>query len=121
MTDPQLALVLCAIDPQLGVYVEPADRLRISRARRTVARVSVNPPLVTRIQELCAALKVDDPRPPLAIIHAAKALAAFEGRLRVAVDDIRRVAPLALGHLVDPASIGPTFDQILAGGLPKTA
>jgi Mg-chelatase subunit ChlI len=166
MTDSQLAVVLCAIDPQIGgvlfrgpgspapalaslgrqlnrclvsadvpdasglcAYL-PTDlpradarlRLRIGRARRNVARVSINPLLVTRIADLCAALNLEGPGPALAIVRGAKALAALDGRLRVAVDDIRRVAPLALGHRVaDPSAIGPGFDRILAGGLDKTA
>jgi magnesium chelatase subunit I len=51
-----------------------------------------------KISEVCSELDVDGLRGDIVSNRAAKALAAFEGRKEVTVDDIRRVMPLCLRH-----------------------
>jgi len=54
--------------------------------------------LMVRIGALCAAAGVDGLRADLVISRAAAALAGWEGRAETTVDDVRRVALLALAH-----------------------
>jgi magnesium chelatase subunit D len=54
--------------------------------------------LMMRIGMLCSAAGVDGLRADLVISRAAAALAAWERRAEATVDDVRRVAPLALAH-----------------------
>ena len=54
--------------------------------------------LVRTISSLCASVGAEGLRADLVICRAATALARWEGRPEVTVDDVRRVAPLALGH-----------------------
>jgi magnesium chelatase subunit I len=107
-------------------------RRRIMRARQLVTKTAIDGLLLARVAELCLALNVDGHRGELAVLRASKAVAAFEGRVNVIGDDVRRVAPMALSHRVqqkmrgevDPrVRICGTLDQILAGtsALPRTA
>jgi magnesium chelatase subunit D len=54
--------------------------------------------LIVRISALCAAVGAEGLRADLVICRAAAALAGLEGRQEAGVDDVRRVAPLALAH-----------------------
>jgi magnesium chelatase subunit D len=54
--------------------------------------------LMVRIGALCAAAGVDGLRADLVISRAAASLAGWESRAEATVDDVRRVAPLALAH-----------------------
>ncbi len=54
--------------------------------------------LVHRISALCASVGAEGLRADLVICRAAAALAGVEGRSTTTVDDVRRVAPLALAH-----------------------
>jgi len=54
--------------------------------------------LVHRISVLCASVGAEGLRADLVICRAAAALAGLEGRVTTTVDDVRRVAPLALAH-----------------------
>ncbi len=54
--------------------------------------------LIVRIGALCAAAGVDGLRADLVISRAAASLAGWESRAEATVDDVRRVAPLALAH-----------------------
>jgi magnesium chelatase subunit I len=51
-----------------------------------------------KISQVCSELDVDGLRGDIVTNRAAKALAAFEGRNEVTVDDIRRVITLCLRH-----------------------
>ncbi|MGI8810191.1 MAG: ATP-binding protein [Acidimicrobiales bacterium] len=63
-----------------------------------------NPPaartddLVHTVSVLCASVGAEGLRADLVICRAAAALAGMEGRTEATVDDVRRVAPLALAH-----------------------
>jgi magnesium chelatase subunit D len=84
-------------DPSAAGRYAPEER----ELRARLANVSPAPvpdDLVLRIAGLCAAAAVDGLRADLVIARAAAAFAGWEGRDEATVDDIRRVAPLALAH-----------------------
>ncbi|HSL54485.1 MAG TPA: magnesium chelatase ATPase subunit I, partial [Pyrinomonadaceae bacterium] len=73
-------------------------RKRITRARANLTKIVVPRPVLERIAQLCADLKVDGHRGELTIMRAARALAAFEGRRAVTDDHVKRVSAMALRH-----------------------
>src|SRR5690349_21181663 len=73
-------------------------RKRITRARANLMKIAVERPVLTRIAQLCADLKVDGHRGELTIMRASRALAAFEGRRAVTDDHVKRVSAMALRH-----------------------
>lgn len=81
-------------------------RRAILRGRRAVKTVAMDPFLLARVAELCITLNVNGHRGELAILRAAKALAAFEGRLAASSADVRRVAVLSLWHRVEQRTVG---------------
>jgi magnesium chelatase subunit I len=100
-------------------------RDRISQARRLITEVTMDDELLSRVGELCVRLKVDGHRGELTIMRAAKALAAFEGRVRVITDDVRRVAVMSLRHRLRKDALGEIdagirVEQALATILPGT-
>src|SRR3954451_9606435 len=69
------------------------------RARLAVADPApLAPGLLTTIASLCASVGAEGLRADITIARAAAALAAWEGRNEATVEDVRRVAPLALSH-----------------------
>ena len=72
--------------------LELATRL----AKTVPARVSRD--LLERISQLCVAVGCEGLRADLVICRAAAALAGWEDREEATVEDVRRVAPLALAH-----------------------
>ena len=75
----------------------PAEQELGPRLARTTP-APVPDALLVRIGALCAAAGVDGLRADLVISRAAAALAGWESRGETTVDDVRRVAPLALAH-----------------------
>lgn len=73
-------------------------RRRITRGQKLLGRVGIDRTLLRMIAELCVSLKVDGHRGELTIARAARALAAFEGRLTASPSDIERVAIMSLRH-----------------------
>src|SRR5215218_843658 len=73
-------------------------RKRITRARANLGKIAVERPVLEKIAQLCADLKVDGHRGELTIMRAARALAAFEGRRTVTDDHVKRVSAMALRH-----------------------
>jgi magnesium chelatase subunit I len=71
---------------------------RIARSKKLLARVGIDRSLLRLIAELCVSLKVDGHRGELTIARAARALAAFEGRVTATSDDVARVAVMSLRH-----------------------
>lgn len=71
---------------------------QITTAQSRLARVRISGRQRTLISELCTEAHVAGHRADLIIEQAARALAAFSGRLEVEDEDIIRVAPLALRH-----------------------
>ena len=73
-------------------------RKRITRARAALTKLGMERPVLEKIAQLCADLKVDGHRGELTIMRAARALAAFEGRRTVTEEHVKRVSAMALRH-----------------------
>jgi Mg-chelatase subunit ChlI len=71
---------------------------QIARARKLVEQVGYSSRDLLSIAALTSSLGVDGHRPDLVILKAARAQAAFEGRLRISQRDIALAAELALPH-----------------------
>jgi magnesium chelatase ATPase subunit I len=73
-------------------------RKRITRARANLGKIAVERPVLEKIAQLCADLKVDGHRGELTIMRAARALAAFEGRRAVTENHVKQVSAMSLRH-----------------------
>ncbi|MBS7616860.1 VWA domain-containing protein [Candidatus Bathyarchaeota archaeon] len=73
-------------------------RSRIMQARKILENVEMPEDLLEAICKACLELKVDGVRPDIVIAKAAAALAAFENRTEVTLNDVLVAAELALGH-----------------------
>jgi magnesium chelatase subunit I len=71
---------------------------RIVSAQERLKSVNIDYDLRVKISEMCSQLDVDGLRGDIVTNRAAKAIAAYEGRTDVTIDDIRRVATLCLRH-----------------------
>ncbi|PPS46041.1 magnesium chelatase ATPase subunit I [Chroococcidiopsis sp. TS-821] len=71
---------------------------KLIQAQALLPSVHIDYDLRVKISEVCSELDVDGLRGDIVTNRAAKALAAFEGRTEVTVDDIRRVITLCLRH-----------------------
>lgn len=71
---------------------------QIVSAQELLPSVAIDYDLRVKISEVCSQLDVDGLRGDIVTNRAAKAIAAFEGRTEVTVDDIRRVITLCLRH-----------------------
>ena len=89
-------------DPQsfLAQYQSEQEELqeRLVKAQNLLSQVTIDYDIRVKISEICSELDVDGLRGDIVTNRAAKALAAFEERTEVTVDDIRRVMPLCLRH-----------------------
>jgi Mg-chelatase subunit ChlI/Mg-chelatase subunit ChlD len=73
-------------------------RDRIAKARNVLKEVVISENLLESISQACLDLKVDGLRPDIVIAKAASALAAFENRKEVTLNDVLVAAELALSH-----------------------
>lgn len=73
-------------------------RERLRTAREQLCAVEVPETVEEAIAELCIAGRVEGLRADLALYRAVRALAAWEGRAKATIDDVRRAAPLVLAH-----------------------
>ncbi|NMG58625.1 magnesium chelatase ATPase subunit I, partial [Geitlerinema sp. P-1104] len=71
---------------------------RLLQAQNLLGSVEISHELRVQISQVCAELDVDGLRGDIVTNRAAKALAAFEGRTEVTLDDIRRIITLCLRH-----------------------
>lgn len=71
---------------------------KIVQAQQLLPSVKLDYDLRVKISEICSELDVDGLRGDIVTNRAAKAIAAFEGRTEVTIDDIRRVIVLCLRH-----------------------
>ena len=89
-------------DPQqfCETYQTQQDDLQNSlvQAQNLLPSVNIDYDLRVKISEVCSDLDVDGLRGDIVTNRASKALAAFEGRTEVTVDDIRRTMVLCLRH-----------------------
>jgi len=73
-------------------------RNRIIQARSALPKVEMPEQLIEAICKACLDLKVDGMRPDIVISKAASTLAAFEGRMRVTLNEVLVASELALTH-----------------------
>lgn len=71
---------------------------RIIRARRLLNRVEISDQLLEIVSKLSLDLNIHTHRADIVIVGTAKALAAFEERTEVTMEDITKAAKLALPH-----------------------
>jgi len=71
---------------------------KLVQAQQLLSEVKIDYEVRVKISEVCSQLDVDGLRGDIVTNRAAKALAAFEGRTEVTVEDIRKVMPLCLRH-----------------------
>ena len=84
----------------LGEYQDQQEELqeKLVQAQNLLPEVTIDYDIRVKISEICSELDVDGLRGDIVTNRAAKAIAAFEQRTEVTVDDIRRVMPLCLRH-----------------------
>jgi len=96
---------------------------RIQQAQNRLKDVTISSDFQLKISRICSELQIEGLRGDLVATRAAKALAAFENRLEVTLDDIRQTIVLCLRHRLrrDPMEsinsgekIQSTFESIFA-------
>ncbi|HLY81731.1 MAG TPA: VWA domain-containing protein [Acidimicrobiales bacterium] len=85
-------------DPDRFVATWGAADRELKERLATVRPATVPDELISHVSRVCAALGAEGLRSDLTICRAAAALAGWEGRPSAGIDDVRRVAPLALVH-----------------------
>lgn len=87
---------------------------KIADARKRLKNITIDYEYRVKISQICSELNVDGLRGDLVTNRAAKALACFEGRNEVTVDDIYRVIPLCLRHRLrkDPLETIDSGDKV---------
>jgi magnesium chelatase subunit I len=71
---------------------------RIINAQNLLNKVSISKDFQYKIAQICSELEIEGLRGDIVSTRASKALAAFENRTEVTVDDIRRTIVLCLRH-----------------------
>lgn len=89
-------------------------RKRIVDARERLTQVQLEYDLRVKISQICSELNVDGLRGDIVTNRASKALAAFEGRTEVTIEDVYRIAPLCLRHRLrkDPLESIDSGDKV---------
>jgi len=96
---------------------------RIVTAQKSLSKVTITKDFQLKISQVCSELQVEGLRGDIVTTRAAKALAAFEMRTEVTLDDIKRTITLCLRHRCrrDPMEsinsgdkIDAVFQQIFA-------
>lgn len=89
-------------DPQAFAALWEKETARLQRkikaAQKRLPEVDLPDPVLYKLAELCVRLEIDGHRGELTLSRAATALAAFEGHATVGLDEVRRIATLALRH-----------------------
>lgn len=97
-------------------YQQAQDTLtsRIVVARQAVKSIDISYDMRVKVSQVCSELNVDGIRGDIVTNRAAKALAAFEGRSEVTVEDLYRVIPLCLRHRLrkDPLADIDSGDKV---------
>jgi len=115
-------------DPEafFDAYAEDQEvlRKRITRARASLRKVTVDRSILSKIAQLCVDLKVDGHRGELTIMRSARALAAFEGRRIVSENHVRRVSAMSLRHrlrrdVLDETAKSEKIDQAVDDVIPR--
>lgn len=71
---------------------------KIRAAQKRLPEVTLPDPVLYKIAEPCVRLEIDGHRGELTLSRAATSLAALEGHPEVCLEDVRRIATLALRH-----------------------
>lgn len=71
---------------------------KISAAQRLLKDIKISQSYQLKISEICSKLKVEGMRGDIVSTRAAKALAAFENRKEVSINDIKKIITLSLKH-----------------------
>lgn len=96
---------------------------RIQTAQNILSQVTIDPDFQLKISAVCSQLQIEGLRGDIVSTRAAKALAAFENRLEVTIQDIKRTIGLCLRHRLrrDPMEsincgekIEKVFEQIFS-------
>ncbi len=77
---------------------EQRERRRLLRSQRLLPRVTVDESILTLITDICTEFEVDGMRGDIVMYKTASTIAAYEGRTKVTVEDVRQSAQLALLH-----------------------
>jgi magnesium chelatase subunit I len=89
-------------DPHKFIAEYQAEQIslqqRIVDAQTRLSSVNLDYDLRVKISQVCSECDVDGLRGDIVTNRAAKALAAFEGRTEVTIDDIKRIIALCLRH-----------------------
>ena len=101
-------------------------RKRITKARANLGKIEVARPVLEKVAQLCADLKVDGHRGELTIMRAARALAAFDGRRSVTDEHVKKVSPMSLRHrlrrdALDETATSEQIQQAMDEVFPQTA
>jgi len=83
-------------------YRAQDERLRnsISNARKILADVEIDEELLRLLAETIIGMGIKTHRAEIATVKAAKAIAAFDGRKRVSIEDLRKAMELTLPHRI---------------------
>lgn len=88
--------------PQTWFEKYEADQLEIQQkiisAQELLEKVTISDDFQLKISKICSELEVEGLRGDLVCTRAAKALAAFEGRNEVSLEDIKQTMTLCLRH-----------------------
>ncbi|KIY99379.1 magnesium chelatase subunit I [Monoraphidium neglectum] len=99
-----------------GKYEDKQNALtnKIVDARKRLKSVDIAYDFRVKISQICSELNVDGIRGDIVTNRASKAIAAFEGRSEVALEDIYRVIPLCLRHRLrkDPLADIDSGDKV---------
>jgi len=92
---------------------------RIITAQNLLSKVTISKEFQLKISQICSELEVEGLRGDIVSTRAAKAIAAFENRTEVTLDDIKRTITLCLRHRLrrDPMesiNSGDKIDAIFA-------
>jgi len=93
---------------------------RIVTAQNSLSQVTITKDFQLKISQICSELQIEGLRGDIVSTRAAKALAAFEKRTEVTLDDIKRTISLCLRHRLrrDPMesiTSGDKIDKIFEG------
>jgi magnesium chelatase subunit I len=87
---------------------------RIVTAQNSLSKVTISKDFQLKISQICSQLQIEGLRGDIVSTRAAKALAAFESRTEVTLDDIKRTISLCLRHRLrrDPMESINSGDKI---------
>jgi magnesium chelatase subunit I len=77
---------------------EEGFKKQITKSKKLLDKVEVEDRLLEVATKLCAHLGTDGLRGELTLLRGIRALAAFEGKKKVNLNHLKRIAPIALGH-----------------------